>query len=293
MEETRLETKHHKIVPSLIEVSTESMDVEEYQFWFDALRNNNEDTVVATLNQSDSDEKHRMLNGWFKYSDDKNLQDFLTHTKRSNFDTTRPFILAGVSGSHETLACLLQNGADPYCLEEGDHNLLHSMVLISNCFPQQEEDQARWYSKSAKILGNEQMALLLRGENADGLRPLELAAKLGCCKMVKAMLETPGVYLTKEMTRGMVQYQWIDVTEYETTDPELDHRGKSPLGFLAFMSEQTLRRPGTLELFTWPPFQIWLKGKEQSSMMFAIIFFLIHVTVVASYFDFPFFGKSK
>ncbi len=102
--------------------------------------------------------------------------------------------------------------------------------------------------------------------------------------MVKAMLETPVVYLTKEITRGKVNYQWIDVTEYETTDPELDRRGKSPLAFFAFMSEQTLRRPGTLELFTWPPFRIWLKGKEQSSKMFVIIFFLIHAAMICFYF---------
>ncbi len=152
--------KHNKNVPYLIEISTESMDIEQYQFWFDALRNNNEGTVVATLNQSGKDEKHRLLNGRFKYNDDKNLQDFLTHTRRSNFDTTRPIILAGISGSHEVLACLLQQGSDPYCLEEGDHNLLHSMVLVVNCFPQQEEDQVQWYSKGSKILGSERMSML-------------------------------------------------------------------------------------------------------------------------------------
>ncbi len=276
--------KHSKIVPSLIEHPAESMDIEKYQFWFDALRSNNEDTVLATLNQSDKEETDRLLNGWFKCDDDEKLHKIFTEARSSNFSITRPFILAGVSGSYDTLACLLQQGADPHCREEGDHNLLHSMVLISHCFPQQEEDQARWYGRCSKILGNERMALLLRGENSDGLRPLELAAKLGSCKMVKVILETPGVYLTKEKTRGMVHYQWIDVTEYETTDPELDRRGKSPLGFLAFMNEQTLMKPSTMELFTWPPFQIWLKGKAQSSMVFVIIWFLIHVMMIASYF---------
>ncbi len=257
---------HSKVVPSIIETPADSIDMEEYQLWFDALRSNKKDNVLAILNESDKEEKHRLLNGWFKCASDQNAQEIFTQIWSSNLSITRAFILAGVSGSHDTLACFLQQGADPHCLVEGDHNLFHSMVLISHSFPHQEEDQARWYGKCSEILGKERVTMLLRGENADGLRPLELAAKLGCCKMVKVILDTPGVYLTEERTCGMVQHQRIDVTEYETIDPELDRRGKSPIGFLAFMNEQTLMRPGTLELFTLAPFQLWLQGKVQSSI---------------------------
>ncbi len=262
------------------------MDIENYQFWFDALRNKDTDVVLSTLNQADGQELNRLLNGWFEYDNEENnrLHDIFRDTKKDEMKATRPFILAGLYGSHDVMLSLLQHGADPYCIEEGDQNLIHTMVLISHFFPQFEDDQSVSYRQCSVVLGKDRMSVLLRLENTDGLRPLELAAKLGCCKMVKAILETPGVYLTKEKTRGMVHYQWIDVTEYETADPELDRRGKSPLGYFALMDEQTLVQPGTMELFTWPPFQMWINAKLYSSAPFVVIWFLIRMVMITVYF---------
>ena len=262
------------------------MDIDSYQFWFDAIRNNKKDTVTEILDESDKEEKNRLLNGWFHYEDDEHagLHEIFDDSKRGNVRATRPFILTILYGSYDVLQCLLERGADPYCLEEGANNIFHVMGQMSYLFPEYEDYQIKSYTQCTSILGKERMSLLLSSENADGLRPLELAAKLGCCKLVKAMLETPGVYLTKEKTRGMVHYQWIDVTEYETTDPAMDRRGKSPLGFLALMTEKTLMKPGTMELFSWPPFQMWTKSKFHSSRLFLFMWFIMRFIQVLLYF---------
>ncbi len=274
--------------PSSVERSGSEtcMNIDSYQFWFDALRSNKKDTVTAILDESDKEETNRLLNGWFHYEDDEHtgLHEIVEDSKRGNVRATRPFILTVLYGSYDVLRCLLDRGADPYCLEEGANNIFHVMGQMTYLFPKYEEYQVKSYIQCISILGKERMSLLLSSENSESLRPLELAAKLGCCKMVKAMLETPGVYLTKEKTRGMVHYQWIDVTEYETTDPKLDRRGKSPLGYLALMTETTLMKPGTMELFCWPPFQMWMKSKFHSNRIILSLWFILRFIQVVMYF---------
>ncbi len=157
------------------------------------------------------------------------------------------------------------------------------MVSAAHACPRYEDDLTNAYRNYIKIFSEKDVRLLLHAENPEGLRPLELAAKLGCCKMVKAFLETPGVYLTRETKRGMVRYQWIDVTEYETTDPKLDRRGKSPLGFLALMDEKTLMKPYTKDLFTWSPFKLWFKSKICTYSIFIIIWFLFRLSQMVVY----------
>ncbi len=261
------------------------MDIDSYQFWFDVIRNNRKDTVTAILNESDKEETNRLLNGWFHYEDDEHtgLHEIFEDSKRDSVRATKPFILTILYGSYDVLKCLLERGADPYCVEEGANNIFHVMGQMTYLFPEYEDDQMKSYTQCISILGKERMSLLLSSENSEGLRPLELAAKLGCCKLVKAMLETPGVYLTKEKTRGMVHYQWIDVTEYETTDPAMDRRWKSPLGFLVLMTEKTLMKPGTMELFSWPPFQMWMKSKFHSSRLFISLWFILRFIQVVIY----------
>ncbi len=262
-----------------------AMDIEKYEFWFDALRDNKREVVGEILNASDKEETNRLLNGWFRYEDDEynRLHTIFDDTKRSDLKATRPFILTVLYGSFDVLSCLLEHGADPDCTEEDGSNIFHVMSLIVQLFPPFEETSVKAYTRCSNILGKDRMLSLLQTENSNGLRPLELAAKLGCCKIVKAILETPGVYLTKENTRGMVHYQWIDVTEYETTDPQLDRRGKSPLGFLALMDEDTLLKTGTMDLFSWPPFQMWIKAKISSSTIFVFVWFMLRFLHVACY----------
>ena len=261
------------------------MDINSYQFWFDSIVNNKKDRITEILDESNKEEQNRLLNGWFHYEDNEHtdLHEIFEDTRKDSVKATRPFTLTILYGSYDVLKCLLERGVDPYCVEEGANNIFHVLGLMTYLFPHHEDYHLTYYTESAGILGKDRMSLLLSSENADGLRPLELAAKLGCCKMVKAMLETPGVYLTKEKTRGMVHYQWIDVTEYETTDPAMDRRGKSPLGFLALMTEKTLMKPGTMELFSWPPFQMWMKSKFHSSRLFISLWFILRFIQVVIY----------
>ncbi len=67
------------------------------------------------------------------------------------------------------------------------------MILCASVFPEQEDELVQSYVACTEIFNQEELSMLLRSEDNEGLRPLELAAKLGCCRLVKALMETRGV----------------------------------------------------------------------------------------------------
>ena len=106
---------------------------------------------------------------------------------------------------------------------------------------------------------------MLYKENALGLRPLEDAAQKGCALLVKSIFKTPGVYLAKETTSGILLNLWYDVTDCESFSSS-SRRGKSPLGFLGFMTEKTLNNEGVHDLLYWKPFEHWFRIKLFSNV---------------------------
>ncbi len=260
------------------------MDIADYQHWFDAIHEDKVDYVRQVLISSGGREKERLLNGRFVYQDSDHVRRLIKLLGKEDFKVTRPLILSSLYCSHKVFASLLEFGASSDCLEESRDNLLHSMALRAARFPESEQDLMESYKVCCQVLGTERMTTLLHGENKDGLRPLESAAKLGCCVMVRAIMETPGVYLAREEKRGMLRYQWFDITEYETTDRQLDRRGKSIMGFLTMMDEKTLMKPGSKELFSWTPFKIWCGAKLHPTKILIVPWFLLRLAQIAVYF---------
>ncbi len=270
-----------KTYPTAITVKSGTeliLEIDQYQQWFDALCADDEQFIKDKLQTADKVERERLINGTFDFGGKQDEDKVFKALNETNFRTTRPLILSALFGSTKAVSCLVDNGAIVTCVESNGGNLLHMMVSAAHSFPQYEDDLTKAYANYTKIFSEKDVCLLLHAENPEGLRPLELAAKLGCCKIVRAFLETRGVYLTRETKRGMIRYQWIDVTEYETTDPKLDRRGKSPLGFLALMDEKTLMKSCTKDLFTWSPFKLWFKSKICTYSIFFFLWFLFRLS---------------
>ncbi len=258
------------------------LPVSMYQDWFEAILENHGDAVRERLEESDSQERQRLLNGFFDYQENElcNIFSYLNHCR---FRVSRPLTLAVMYGSGDVSRVLIQNGADPSLSDNEGESLLHSLVTYSNLCHTRESRMASSYMDFIENFSPEEKKELLHAENSDGLRPLEYAAKLGCTQMVRAIMETPDVYLARQDRKGMVLYQWYDVTEYMTSQGSEDRRGKTPVGFLALMTEATMRRTGTVDLFQWIPFKQWKHVHFAPNKPFILAWLLFRIIPVLMY----------
>ena len=74
----------------------------------------------------------------------------------------------------------------------------------------------------------------------------------------------------------MVIQHWYDVTDYESFSRS-SRRGKSPLGFLTFMTNSTLRQDGIQELLYWMPFQQWFRIKKLSNLPWLLLWAIFRI----------------
>ena len=242
------------------------MPMEKYLDWHTAIMTDDSEFITSTVIKSYENEKERYFNGFFTSDDDGTYEVAKKHFgMNSMVQCQRPLTLAFVSGSRKTLVAMLQNGADPLLTEINGDTILHSVTSVASSYPDTETELAETYTYFMSLLSLEQQKELLYKENALGLRPLEDAAQKGCVLLLKSIFKTPGVYLAKETTSGILLSQWYDVTDYESFSSS-SRRGKSPLGFLAFMTEKTLNNEGVQDLLYWKPFEHWFRIKLFSNV---------------------------
>ena len=258
------------------------LPVSLYQDWFEAILENKSEVVRDRLERSDPHERQRLLNGYFDYQENElcNMFSYLNHCR---FRVSRPLTLAVMYGSGDVSRVLIQNGADPSLSDNEGESLLHSLITYGNLCHERESRMASSYMDFIRNFSPEEKKELLHAENSDGLRPLEYAAKLGCAQMVRAFMETPDVYLVREDRKGMLLYQWYDVTEYMTSHVSADRRGKTPVGFLALMTEETMGRTGTVDLFQWMPFKQWKHVHYAANKPFILAWLLFRVIPILLY----------
>ena len=86
------------------------------------------------------------------------------------------------------------------------------------------------------------------------------------------------VYLAKTRISGMMLQYWYDITDYESFSSG-SRRGKSPLGFLTFMTNNTLRKDGIQELLYWTPFQHWFSIKHLSNLPWIFVWAMYRIII--------------
>ena len=79
--------------------------------------------------------------------------------------------------------------------------------------------------------------------------------------LLNVILQTKGVYITREETRGLVSYQWLDITEYEAYGAG-NRREKSPLLGLIWLDICKLSEPGTEALAMSELVQSWVRVQD-------------------------------
>ena len=126
---------------------------------------------------------------------------------------------------------------------------------------------------------------LLQMENAQGLRPLEMAAHLNTSSLFLAIFETEGVYLMNQESLGLYSLQWFDVTVYECVSAG-NRRRASPTYLLAYLDEARLKDSNTKHLYSSDLLQSWLTAKMQINkhllyfwFTLRLLFFLLYTSL--------------
>ncbi len=149
---------------------------------------------------------------------------------------SRPLLVAVMIGSSEEVDLLIKEGADVFQENSLKENIFHSLIAASSLEILTEEKAAFLFLQLLRLLREEDIKKLLFQENSEGLRPLEMAAKLGCVLLYEAIQLTPKVYVSKTIHIGMTKEEWIDITEYESYEPG-NRRRKAPLTMVAHLDK--------------------------------------------------------
>lgn len=155
----------------------------------------------------------------------------------------RPLTVAAAFGSLKVVEILIGHGVDVLMVDRDDRNVIHCLVAVAFFQPHREEAVVDTYGAICRMLPTDVICRLLRMEEADGLRPIEFAARLGAVQLMTAIFVTPCVYVAREETVGAFKYQWFDVTEYELPSDAIGSRSaQSPLRSVAFLDRRHLHR---------------------------------------------------
>ena len=130
------------------------------------------------------------------------------------------------------------------------------------------------------LLSEDQVRCILMAENMYSLRPVEFAAQHGSSRMVTAIMDIPGVYLSREERHGLTTYQWYDVTDYEASGERF---AKSPLLLLAFVDTKVsdTRSFNCLLLESW--IEKWYDAKFKTNIPFIVLLFVVRVLYIGCY----------
>ncbi len=253
--------KHNSILNSLVGMEVSGNIVEkfipvlpyhEFESYHEALQNNNMDVVASLLSQRRVSQRFALLNGEFDLGDGSWVP--LSYLSR----VSRPLFMAVMTGSVEVTELLLKEGADVHQTNTHGENIIHSLVAACSLNLISTDNSIKTYKGLVSVLDFLDLKKLLLQENKTELRPLEMAANLGCVSLLETMLLTPEVYVTKIVKRGLFTEQWIDVTDYEINS-EGTRKALSPLSFLSYMDAKCAFTGKYGEIIRCDTVKLWLE----------------------------------
>ena len=254
--------------------TTTALPLPTYQFWYDILASDNVGEFHRVMQDSIPSEQLRMLDGHFKYTSGK-----LAKTFGGDIDVSLalPVAVACCHGSLSILSLMIDAGVELLARDPSGNNIIHTFIDLCVHDRDNLTTIIRSYLKLCTLVPVDVMRdLLLVAEDAEGLRPIETAAKVGAMEMVRVIFDTKGVYLTMEEKRGIYVYQCYDITDYE--QPGSDRYDKSPLALAATMEEEWVSRGQTSKLMRWAPIRQWYHAKGKTNLLPMAIWFLLRLT---------------
>ena len=261
--------------------SSETLPIDLFFDWFNAIIKDDIHYVSTRLESSTEAEKWHLLNGSFDYGNANGLK--LENNQSQYLKIIRPLCLAAVFGAKEVLKYFLKSGANVVVNDNNGYNVIHCMIAFSVFEPEKELNNAETYKILTKLLSIDVLQDLLFHENEQKLRSVEMAAQCGAFILLEAIFETEGIYVTRIDRKGLYNYRFIDITEYETYNKE-NRRTKSPLFFLTLLHHKDLKRPSTQDIFRRPLMEKWMNGKFYCSRPGVFAWAFVRLVFVAVYF---------
>ena len=259
------------------------------------IKENRSELLENYLIDLEDTKREALLNGSCEVEEE---EDTANETKRFNFkkfldpfrkkeglrDDTRPVFQSVIFGSFEILRVLLKHGANILQVAENQWNIIHYLIVVSSEKVIFEEKAVEVYKQLLKELEEETIRSLLMMEDANGLRPLELAVHAGCLQMFNAIINTPGVYLVNRERKGLKEVSWYDISEYENGICCGARREKSPVLLLSYSDRKILKSDNSVAILRKGMLKQWARKKFLCNSFFIWIWFCLRFGSVVSFY---------
>ena len=252
-----------------------NLSYQQHLSYYRALENNDVSDISRFI--AESGRKAAMLNGWFDYGEEETLIP-QTHLSR----LSRPLFLAAMMGSVEVVELLIKKGADVHQQNCYSENIIHSLVAANSLDFITDGRALKLFRKLVTMQVSEELGKLLFQENVDGLRPVEMAANLGCITLYEAIHLSPNVYVTKVIEKGSFTEQWVDVTEYETCDPG-NRKYWGLIGIFSFLEKEIVFTGRHGDILKCNIINLWIKQKLKSIRVPLTLSFILSLTSLFSF----------
>ncbi len=216
-------------------------------------------------------EKRSLWNKW------KNYGKYL--------DQPRPILHeAIIVESRACLEVLLESGFDILTQDANGWNFLHQLIAISHHNQSFENIALSIWRKCRRILGPEQLEEVLKQEDLEGLRPVELALHLDCIILFDEIMNTPGIYLAEKVQIGSWEHVSYDITEYEAFGCCTSRWSKSLPTIAYHVDTKVLRNETHVRILKHGIIGHWVRKKLQINLPFLLIWFVLRFGVFVAFY---------
>ena len=257
------------------EVHGDKMDIREFQFWFDAIEQDNSEVVEEILRCCNERQKRVFIDGKFVFNIP---EDSLKSVKDDRLPCAfeRPLVLAAVFRSKEVLKIFLRCKGDVFIQDINASTVLHGIIWAVALNPSLELEYTAIYELLINTLSKDQKKHLIFLEDSEGLRPIELATRLCTFGLFQRILDTEGVYLYNKGHLGGYVCTWFDVTEYENSSHG-QRCDRSPLKMLVALEKEHLKNAQNTKLLEHPAIAKWIQTKIVTNIPYMVLWFLTRI----------------
>ena len=247
-----------------------------HEDWLCALMADDIETVKHIISNSSKQQNNMLLDGWISDADFWECRNSEDIDKHQITIVQRPWCLAAVCGSYRVVGELYKAGVNVFQTDKMGNNIIHSLIIHAS--RHQELLHLKMYDYIVALISHEKLTSLLLAENADGLRPVELAAYFHTLRLLDAILRTPGLYLSRKVRCATLFMHHYDVTDYESLQ-ESRSKTRSLLFLLTFLQNHKLHDPYTKEMYTSGLIGHWIARRKKVFMPLILMWLFVRLVV--------------
>ena len=227
--------------------------------WIAAIMRDDDVSARRLLgSNSECPERHRLLETHLNFPRHNITQLKLKRQlSATNFSPDTAWCLAALCDSRKVMNVLQEYDANVLQVNSTGNNLLHVLSALASTSSEEKEEEVIMTLRHIQDMLNPVVYhKLLLAENADGLRPLELASHLGAFGVFMFFFNTPGIYITKEDDHILYKVQYFDITEYIVGSRIY----QSPIYAMTYLEESKISNKSVNRIYLSDPMRSWLKA---------------------------------